>query len=284
MQTSLFFQTWSVSFIQFLLQAFKKYINKGKTVVCQIQTTSRDRISIFDYIIITPTERLKMKNWILVILLITSITACKKEDHQGIYKHGRLEYKITYLNAEDGNFDPSLLPRKMVLEFNSDFCTNTIDGFMGMFRLSNLTQFNKRKSTTYLKVLDKNYLFNGNKNELMCCFHVFEGLEIEHDTLTKNIAGLNSKHASITLPNTGETFEIYYTYDIDLDQPNITNPYSDIDGVLTDFVLFMGPYKMRFEAQKFNSEKIPSDDLRIPETTVELSRENMVYVLERVMN
>ena len=223
-----------------------------------------------------------MRVWIAIILLI-SIVGCKEKEHSGIYDHGRLEYKITYLNADQGNFDPSLLPRKMVLEFNNEYCTNTIDGFMGMFRLSNLTYFNKRKSITYLKVLDKNYIFKGGRNELMCCFEIFENLEIIKDTLTKTLAGLESKHATVILPNTGAEYDIHYTHDISLEQPNITNPYKKIDGVLTDFVLYMGPYKMRFIAKKFTPNKTPKAKLTVPDSAVELSRDEMIYALDRLM-
>lgn len=224
-----------------------------------------------------------MRVWIPVLLFVITLVSCKKEVHPGIYEQGRLEYKITYLNADEGSFDPSLLPRKMILEFNKDFCTNTIDGFMGMFRLGNLTYFDKRKSVTYLKVLDKNYLFNGGRNELMCCFDVFENLKIEKDTTTKVLAGLKSNHAKITVPVTGDVFDVYYTYDIALENPNVTNPYIDLNGVLTDFVLYMGPYKMRFEAQKFVSDKEPSDDLKIPDSALVLTRDEMVYALDRLM-
>jgi hypothetical protein len=226
---------------------------------------------------------LRMKNWIPVIFLLIILVGCKEEKTSGIYEKGRLEYKITYLNADQGNFDPSLLPRKMVLEFNNEFSTNTIDGFMGMFRLGNLTYFNKRKSVTFLKVIDKNYVFKGGRNELMCCFDEFEDIKITEDTSQRIIAGLRSEHAIIELPSTGDTFDIYYTYDIALETPNVTNPYLDIDGVLTDFVLFMGPYKMRFEANRFNPDKEPKGDLRIPKTAVQLTRDEMVYALERLM-
>ena len=224
-----------------------------------------------------------MKVWIPILLLLITLSGCKEEEHPGIYEHGRLEYKITYLNADKGSFDPSLLPRKMVLEFNDDFCTNTIDGFMGMFRLNNLTYFNKRKSITHLKVLDKNYIFNGSRNELMCCFDIFENMKIIKDSTTLTLAGLKSKHAKVILPNTGEEYDIYYTHDISLDHPNITNPYINIDGVLTDFVLYMGPYKMRFLAQKFIPEKEPKEKLKIPDSAIVLSRDEMVYALDRLM-
>ncbi len=219
----------------------------------------------------------------ILVLLVSFFSGCKKEESKGIHRAGRLEYRITYLNADQGNFDPSLLPRKMTLEFNNEFSTNTIDGFMGMFRLSNLTYFHKRKSITYLKVLDKNYVFKGNRNELMCCFDIFENLKIEKDTTKLLIAGLQSHHAKVFIPSTNETFDIYYTNDIALEHPNVTNPYLDIDGVLTDFVLYMGPYKMRFVAEKFIAGKEPKEDLRIPESAVELTRAEMIFALDRLM-
>lgn len=224
-----------------------------------------------------------MKKLLLLPLLALLILSCGKKKPEGIYEHGRIEYRITYLNEDQGNFDPALLPKKMVLEFNKEFCTNTIDGFMGFFRLGNITYFGKKKSITYLKVLDENYIFSGGKNEPMCCFDMFEDMIIEHDTNTKMIAGLKSQHAIASIPGTPYKFDIYYTYDIQLEHPNISNPYLDIDGVLTEFVLFMGPYRMQFEAKKFIADKQPKEKTTLPKSAKEVSRQEMVYALERLM-
>lgn len=234
-------------------------------------------------IVILWLELKKMNKAFIIICIIFLSVSCKKQEHIGKYAHGRLEYKITYLNENTGNFDPAMLPKKMVLEFDNKLCTNTIDGFMGFFRLGNLTYFGKKKSTTYLKVLDKSYVFTGKRNELMCCFELFEDMIIKEDTIKKTIAGLKSHHATATIPSTGDVFEIFYTYDISLDHPNITNPYLNIDGVLTDFVLYMGPYKMKFEAQKFYPDRNPKGELDIPENAVKVTRKEMVYALERLM-
>jgi len=224
-----------------------------------------------------------MNRFFIILTLLLIVVSCKKQEHIGKYEHGRLEYKIIYLNERIGGIDPSMLPKKMVLEFDKKHCTNTIDGFMGFFKLGNQTYFHKKKSVTYLKVLDKSYVFNGKKHELMCCFDLFQDMVIQVDTIKKSIAGLKSNHAVATIPSTGDSFDIYYTYDIALNRPNITNPYLNIDGVLTDFVLFMGPYKMRFEAQKFFPDKIPASNISIPEDAVEVSREEMIYALDRLM-
>lgn len=224
-----------------------------------------------------------MNRVIVVVLISLAIFSCDKNKHKGIYEQGRIEYRITYLNEDHGSFDLALLPKKMVLEFNDKFCTNSIDGFMGFFKLGNITYFSRKKSVTHLKVLDKNYVFTGGRNEPMCCFDIFENMEIEFDTATKIIAGLKSYHAIATIPDTEHKFDIYYTYDINLSHPNVTNPYLEIDGVLTDFVLFMGPYRMRFEAKKFIADKTPKYKGSIPGNAKKVNRKEMVYALERLM-
>jgi hypothetical protein len=221
--------------------------------------------------------------YVITIIFSLLLVSCTKHEYSGIYNQGRIEYRIIYLNADKGSFDPSLLPKKMVLEFNNKFCTNTIDGFMGLFRLANLTYFGKKKSTTFLKVLDKSYIFYGSRQELMCCFNEFKDMKIETDTATRVISGLKSNHARATIPATGDVFEIYYTKEINLDHPNVTNPYLDVEGVLTDFVLFMGPYKMRFEAQKFDPTKNPTEDMGFSDNAKKVERSEMIYALERLM-
>ncbi len=224
-----------------------------------------------------------MSRLLLPLSLFMLLLSCKEDRPVGIYEHGKIEYRITYLNEEEVNFDPALLPKKMVLEFNSEFCTNTIDGFMGFFRLGNATYFDDKKSITTLKVLDKSYVLYGERNELMCCFDMFENMKFEFDTTTKMIAGLKSRHAKAIIPQTDYRFDIFYTYDIKLEHPNVTNPYHKLDGVLMDFVLFMGPYRMRFEAKKFTPEKMPSESILIPSKAKEVSRQEMIYALERLM-
>ena len=115
-----------------------------------------------------------------VIILLVS---CGEKRNEGIYDQGRLEYKIKYLNAEEDNYDPSFLPKKMVLEFNQDFSINNIDGFMGFFKLGNMTSFRSHKVKTYLKVLDKSYAFIGGRNDMMCCFDCMDGMRMIEDTV-----------------------------------------------------------------------------------------------------
>jgi hypothetical protein len=224
-----------------------------------------------------------MKQIALSFLFMLLVISCGEKKPKGIYSEGKLEYRITYLNAKEDNYDPSFLPKKMVLEFNQDFCIFRIDGFMGMFRLGNITYFKNHKVKTHLKVLDKNYAFVGSRNEMMCCFDCMQDMVIEKDTAIIDMAGLKSNKATISFKNNDEKFDIYYTHDIQLTKPNATNPYNKIDGVLTNFRLKMGPYLMQFSATRFTPELASDSEMLIPKDAYEVNREEMVAILDRLM-
>lgn len=224
-----------------------------------------------------------MVRTLLFCSVILVLASCSEKRVPGIYDQGRLEYRITYLNAEQDNYDPSFLPKRMVLEFNQEYSINNIDGFMGFFKLGNMTSFKNNKVQTHLKVLDKNYAFFGGRNDMMCCFECMDDMNMNEDTTSYTIAGLNSKKVTVRFKGTDESFDIYYTGDINLNKPNITNPYREIDGVLTDFRLVMGPYHMQFTATKFDPEYMPKQKMKIPEKATIVNRPEMVAILNRLM-
>jgi hypothetical protein len=155
---------------------------------------------------------------------------------------------------------------------------------MGFFKLHSHTNFKNKRCVTLLEVLNKKYVFSGKKGESMCCFDNIDNMEVEYTDDTKVIAGLNSKKAIISLPGNDETFEIYYTDEISIDDPNSTNPYSQIDGVLMDFQLNLIYLKMQFTADKFipaQNKKI--NKLKLPEKYQEVTREQMTFIIKRLM-
>ena len=100
---------------------------------------------------------------------------------------------------------------------------------MGMYKLYAFTNFSSRKCSTVLKVLDKHYLFRGNRDEQMCCFDTMDDMKIVETEETKVIAGFTCKKAIITLPSAEMIrLSFYYTDEIALKHPNSTNPYKKV--------------------------------------------------------
>ena len=225
---------------------------------------------------------MNLKPYFFIIILFC--IACSNKKEPGKYSSGTIEYKITYISTGTNQISPSLLPKKLILEFNEEICVNKIQGFMGIFQLSTYTNFASRTSDTHMKVFSENYIFKGGRNELMCCFNAMPGLKLgqKQDTLT-NIAGLNSVRVPAFVQNTEEVFDVYYTYDININKPNLNNPYKRLDGVLTKFRLKAGEFNMEFEAVKFTPDKQAGFTFSYPENTKEINRNEMTYVFNRLM-
>jgi hypothetical protein len=225
-----------------------------------------------------------MKYLLAAVPFLLILTTCKKGAYEENYETGLIEYRINYLENELTQISPSLLPKKMKLEFSPNHATNTIEGFMGFFKLSNHTNFRHKKCITLLEVLNKKYVFKGRKGESMCCFDQNPDMEIEYTDEVKEIAGLSCKKAIVSLPGKSDTFSIYYTNEISISKPNSTNPYNQIDGVLMDFQLKLAYLKMQFTAEKFMpGQNSRSREFTVPDNCLEVSREQMTYIIERLM-
>jgi hypothetical protein len=224
-------------------------------------------------------KRLKVTIIFAVLILASS---CRNSDKRQI-SSGVVEYNITYLNQDLDRKTRDLLPRKMKLIFDERHAANSIDGFLGFYKLHAYTDFHSRKCSTLLKVFDKQYLFKGKRDEQMCCFDNMEDMEITETTETKIIAGLNCKKAIIYLPSSQETFVIFYTQEIKLRHPNSTNPYRKVKGVLMEFELNLLYLRMRFVAEKFNFSNGVVQPNIIPGKVKVVSRDQMTQILNKLM-
>ena len=219
---------------------------------------------------------------LLIGLLILNMSCRKTGNDPGITS-GRIDYKITYLNEDLDKKTRNILPSRMKLMFDEKQATNNIEGFMGMYKMNAFTNFHTRKSQTILKVLDKQYLFKGSRDEQMCCFDTMDDMVIQKTDETKVIAGFNCKKAIISLPSSDETFTVYYTEDISLKHPNSTNPYKEIEGVLIEFELKLLHLKMRFVAEKFQPLADYDFNQQFNRKSKHVSRLQMTQILNKLM-
>lgn len=218
----------------------------------------------------------------LVILVTLLLTSCGGSNSKGI-DSGRIDYKITYLNDNLDKKMLDILPKRMKLIFNQKEAINNIEGFLGFYKLEALTNFHSRKCSTVLKVIDKNYLYKGRHDEMMCCFNSMDEMVITETEETRNIAGFKCQKAIIYLPSSQTSFDIYYTGEINLKNPNSTNPYHKIDGVLMEFELNLLHLHMRFSAEKFQPiAEIPAE-YDLPKSTRTINRDQMTEILNKLL-
>lgn len=196
---------------------------------------------------------------------------------------GVLEYNVVYLSNKS-SMPTNLLPKKVILKFKAHKSITTIEGFMGMFSLSNLSDFRKLTNTVILKVMDNRYYYAGEKYEPPFFFDDLKNFEIKLVDKTKLIAGLNCKKAIISFTDTLKPkFEIYYTNQILIKNVNKSNPFNSINGLLMQFNIRISNIEMQLTASKYKPDNVSDDFFDISKDYKKVSREKMAGVIDKLL-
>lgn len=191
--------------------------------------------------------------YLILFLIIPLAFSCKKKS-TGDIRQGVIEYKIIYLQEEIGNFSTGVLPQTMEVIYKQDKVKNTIEGALGFFHLINIADLDKMTNTTFLKFIDKKYVYEGKKSEEPCCFGQFEGMKITITDETKEIMGLECTKAIASFNNSEkQSFPLYFSTEIGVPNPNATSPFKDIPGVLLEFQTKLGNSDIIMIAQRHES-------------------------------
>ncbi|MFW5887128.1 MAG: hypothetical protein ACOCUL_05160, partial [Bacteroidota bacterium] len=90
------------------------------------------------------------------------------------------------------------------------------------------------------------------------------------------------KKAIAKLPD-GSSFEVYFTEEIGLKNPNALTPFEPIDGVLMKFQMKLNSVRMDINAKKFYEKKVPVEEFEIPPGFKRISKEKMEEVVNELM-
>ncbi len=217
-----------------------------------------------------------------LLVLIIFINSCSSPFEKDGIKEGVIEYEITYLENEMTNFAVSFLPRTMYMKFRNNMSISTIEGFMGVFFVKNITDLRKMQNTTLLKALNNEFFYLGERKEQPCCIGEFGELEFKITEDTLRICDFLCKKAIAKLPD-GSSFEVYFTEEIGLKNPNALTPFEPIDGVLMKFQMKLNSVRMDINAKKFYEKKVPVEEFEIPPGFKRISKEKMEEVVNELM-
>jgi len=180
---------------------------------------------------------------------------------------GSITYKITYDESEKEAMPIiDLLPSEMVQYFKNESSKSMIEGFMGMFMAAYISNNKTKENTILFKVMTDKHFCMTKFGEPTVGFDDFPGMKIEHTKESKEIAGVKATKAHVTFDNNEmPEFDIYYTDDVKITNPNWHTPYKDIDKVLLDFVVRLKGITMHLEATKITKEEVAASEFDIPD-------------------
>ncbi len=176
---------------------------------------------------------------------------------------GVIEYDITYPKLDPNNMMVSGLPNKAYLRFKNNNTVNDMSGMMGLINITYIARHDKSVAQT-LTLINKKYVSDISADDLT---HLNDSYldKIEQGKNTQNIAGFNCKEAIVSLKN-GETIHVYYTNDIGVTDPNWSNPYSKIDGVLMEFEMERYGVAMHLKAKAVVAQQVEDNAFDVSES------------------
>jgi len=219
----------------------------------------------------------------LFVLIIFYFQGCKNIFHSKP-NEGIIHYELKYLQSEDENPIISLLPTEMDIEFKDGYSHQKVEGWMGIFYMGGIFNPAIKRKTALLKIMGQKYQYyeEGDK-QVNFGFDPYDGMKIEKTNKTKEIAGMQCEEIQVTFSDTSKNFNIFYTNDIEIPNPNWNNPFHSVDGVLLEYQINMFGIKTRIIAKSVEFVEVPDENFAIPDGYKEVSKEEMEEVINNLM-
>lgn len=170
---------------------------------------------------------------------------------------GIIEYAMAFPDMDPNGLMADMLPEKATLNFSPDQQALDLSAGMGIFKTSMVINNARRVVDYHMSVMGKSLVAELKPRDLTSLNKVRPTLAVIHTAGRDTIAGLPCKQAfliydDISIPEV----EVWYTEELDLDQPNWYGPFSEIPGVLMRYEVVQHNIRMRLEATAVRLEPV----------------------------
>jgi hypothetical protein len=193
---------------------------------------------------------------LFTIIFLFTICSCKEKGKRAI-KQGEIHYDVQY-EGHITLMPKELMPKNLIVSFKNDKIVYELISPLGNSGIVNLSNPSKEIHDTYLSMFTIRYFYASKPGELYPGFEAMNGIEIRKTSKTARICGFNCKNAEVTFPyDRSKIYNIWYTNEIPIKDPNASTPFCQIDGVLMSFFFFIGRSEFHFLAQNVYKKEIP---------------------------
>jgi len=220
---------------------------------------------------------------VFIIAVIFAMTgySCKKKGVKHL-DQGEIHYNIEY----SGNLGlpREVLPKSLIVSFKKDNILFEIAG-LGNSGIANLNNPEKGIFDTYFTFFTRKYYYPAESAELNPGLEAMEGMILKKTSKTSVICGFNCKNFEATFPSDeNRVFNIWYTNEILVENPNISSPFSQIDGILMDFIFLIGPTELHFTAENVYKMDIPDITFERKSDFVRVSRDDLNTFINKMIS
>ena len=209
--------------------------------------------------------------------------SCKEKGGKNI-SQGEIHYNIDYI----GSFGPmprEVLPKNLVVSFKNNKMLFEMISSFGNSGILNLSNPEKGIFDTYFSLFTLKYFYAVQPGEQFPGFEAMKDIVIKKTGRTSVICGFNCKNAEVTIPSLGnKVYQIWYTNEISVKNPNTATPFSQIDGVLMSFFFFLGPAELHFDAETVYKKDIPDEIFERRDKFMRVSRAEIDKFINKMIS
>ncbi len=220
--------------------------------------------------------------WILFLVILLSSSCCTRSNLKKEFTKGYIEYSISYDQTTPLKIDADLLPKVMLIKFYDNSILNKVEAFSGSVSLTYIINKELQKNITLVKLMNKKLYYEETiiEGKFPLSYNEMPGIEITKTDKTLNINGFHCNHAIGTLQDsTHYTFDIYYTKEIIIDNPNANTPFEAIDGIMLKFDVKLFNRLMSLSATKIKRTDISFEEFMIPPDYEQVTEETIQDVI-----
>lgn len=211
--------------------------------------------------------------------IIIWAAGCKQTDEKFI-SEGEIVYEASVLDQD--NSMASMAPNKMTVRFKANKSCAEMNAGLGLFSTSFISDPEKKTFTQLVKILNKKFMLTQDEATINKENERYP-IELIPTNETKVIAGYKCmKVKVIPLDKGAKPYDIFYTNELNIENPNFTNPFYKIDGVLMEYQLKKFGLEMRFVARSVKSEVVEDKCFQVPSDYKKVSEKEMKMIFDNL--
>jgi len=216
--------------------------------------------------------------------LVTLFTGCGGgfSDDAGTIDEGVIVYELSYPQFTEDNIFTSMFPREMTFKFKGTDTKSELKTSMAVFSTSLLAERDKRTVTHLVRIASK---YSGLVMDSAQIVNEYgkapDDMRIAFTDQTKTIAGFECKHARVTFAENPERdFDLYYTTEIAIHEPNWCTPFHEIKGVLMEARVNRFNIDMHMVAKSVTRQRFDENEFKVTQSYQPITFEDMEDIFQ----
>lgn len=224
-------------------------------------------------------------SYLIFTACIIAITASGCKENGGRFiSEGEIHYTVDYV----GNVSlmpKELMPKNLIVSFKNDNILYELVSPFGNSGIINLANPSKEIYDTYLSMFTLKYFYAAKPGEVFPGFEEMDSIEINETGKTSVICGFHCRNAVVSFSNSpGKAYNIWYTDEISVKNPNASTPFNKIDGVLMSFFFVIGQSEFHFEAENVYRKDISDQTFERKDKFRKVSRDDINKFINKMVS